>query len=195
MTLLPGNRIYLYSLFLLALLYSCASVDNQEILLEYIENHNAHEVDKTMDLFHDDAKLYLPGQPPIAEIRTVEAWDAAIGGESTYSNWRVNGDTIVIGTIIESNKWFKRAGIEKVEYRPGTKFIFKDGKIYEIWLTEMTLESQSEVAQMFGSFIEWAKENRPAKVRYLMPQGKFDLREEKARDWFLLMDEWQNLKN
>jgi hypothetical protein len=188
------QRITFISIAVILIFSSCSRVDNSEVFIAYIKHHNAHEVDETMKLFHEDAKLYLPGQPPISDIRKVEAWDAAIGGQSDYGSWQVSGDTIKVGTIIERNRWFKRANIDKVEYRPGSRFIFQDGKIIEIRLTEMTIESQAEVANMFQEFITWAQQERPSMVRQLMPNGKFDLSEEKAKDWFLLMDQWQQSK-
>lgn len=180
---------------LVAIMAACSSrMSNEEVLQEYLNRHNAHDIDATLELFHEDARIILPDQPPMNEIRKMEAWDAAISSNLYYENWEVDEDTIFVGRIVEKNNWFRRAGISQIEYQPGTRFVFRDGKILEIRTAGMTEESQAALEEMFRAFMQWAFENRPNRVRKLMPNNEFSFSVDNAEEWFLLLDEWQRTR-
>lgn len=180
-------------LFLSLIIFAACSNDpsNEEVLKQYLSSHNKHNLEKTLSLYHENARLLIPGQPPMDNIKTIEAWDAAIKSKLTFDGWEVRGDTIEIGKIIERNNWFQKAGISQIEYLPGTLFIFREGKIYEVREAAMTVESQDALREMFRSFLGWAYENKPNTIRKLMPNNQFNFTEENADEWFFLMDEWQ----
>ena len=167
---------------------------NEDILKSYLESHNRNDVEAVMENLHENARITMPGRPPITDVRKMEAWDASISSNLEYDSWQVNGDTIVVGKIFERNNWFSKAGIAGVEYEPGTKIIFKDEKILEIRTAEMTRKSQNELANVYQSFILWVQDSRPEELQKLMRNGELVLNEEVAKDWFLLLDQWQRSK-
>ena len=70
------NALIFFSLIILA---ACSgNQGNESVLQEYLEAHNANDVDRTMELFHEKARLGRHGQSPTTDIRKVELWDAAI---------------------------------------------------------------------------------------------------------------------
>ena len=179
----------------LLLFIGCSKKNNPgDILTSYLDSHNSHDVEATMQLFHEEARFTMPGRPPITDIRKMESWDAAISSNLNYESWEVRGDTLVIGRITERNNWFSKAGIPVVEYNPGSEIILRDGKIYEIRMAEMTEESQRAIGEMFSSFFTWAEINRPEELARLMPQGQIVMSENMAKEWFLLLDLWQRSK-
>jgi len=183
-----------FIVFFLLGIAGCNKVNNGDVLVQYLELRNAHKVDQIMELYHNDAVLYIPGQDPITDIRQIEAWDAAIGCKTRFSDWMIAEDTIVVGRIVEKNRWFIKGGVSEVEYLPGSRYIFRDGKIIEVRLTEMILKSQQDVGTMFSELMEWAQKNRPVVLQGLMPEGLFDLNESNVDDWFQLLDDWQKSK-
>jgi len=181
--------------FSLIILAACSGDHgNESVLQEYLEAHNANDVDRTMELFHEKARLMRHGQSPTTDIRKLELWDAAIKSNLTYHDWEVRGDTIIVGRITERNNWINQGGIDKIEYKPGTRFVFREDKIYMISIAELTEESLKDLQQMFRDFLEWAYENKPGAIRELMPRGQFNFTEDNAKDWFLILDEWQRNK-
>lgn len=147
-----------------------------------------------MENIHENARIIMPGRPPITDFRKMEAWDASISSSLEYESWQVDNDTIRVGKIRERNNWFSKAGIPQVEYEPGTRIIFREGKIYEIQFSEMTRKSQSEMANVYQAFILWLQDSRPEELQKLMRNGELVLNEEVAKDWFLLLDQWQRSK-
>lgn len=185
-----------YSVFSIAaiilLLFACSKrKSNEEVLKAYLESHNKNDVEAVMENLDENARYTMPGRPPINNVRKAEAWDASISSFLDYDSWQVNGDTIVVGKIFERNNWFSKAGLPGVEYEPGTKVIFKAGKIFEIRSAEMTQKSQNELADVYQSFILWVQNTRPEELQKLMKNGELVLNEEVAKDWFLLLDQWQ----
>jgi hypothetical protein len=181
---------------LIAGLYSCSSgSSHEETLLSYLESHNKHDIEAAMEYFHPDARIIMPGRPVLREIRKLEAWDAAIKSKQFFDSYEVNGDTIRVGKIVEKNNWFSRGGIEQVVYEPGTLYIFREGKIFEVRITEMTPESQEAIGQMYGQFLDWAYQNRRPEISRLMPGGEFAFDQSNAKECFLLLDEWQTSKH
>jgi hypothetical protein len=171
---------------------SCSKkIDNEKILKAYLKSHNTHNIESEISLFHKDATFVMYKQQPITDIRKLVTWDASIKSNLNYKSWEVKGDTIIVGKIVEKNNWFSHAGIPKIIYKPGTRFVFKDGKIFEIRVSEMTEESVIAVNDMFSQFMNWAFEHYPEKLNELMPNGQFDFSIKKAETWFKLMDEWQ----
>jgi hypothetical protein len=189
------RRIFRYTALVIIVLFAfsaCNStMSNEEVLKAYIERHNNHDIEGVVELFHPRAVVELPGRPPLNEIRKIEAWDAAVQSRKMYESWEVQGDTIIIGTIIERNNWYSHGGIRQVEYQPGSMFIFREGKIFKIRSSDMTVESQQLIQDMFRNFLAWAQENKPGELARLMPNGAINLEEGNSKEWFLLMDEWQ----
>ena len=186
------TKTSLSTMVIFLFLIACsAKTDIEETMIAYLQSHNNHDVEKTLSYFHENASFQMMDQPPILDIRKMEAWDAAIASNLIYESWEVHGDTIIVGTIIERNNWFSHAGIKRIVYRPGTRLIFKEGKIFKITVAAMTEESINDLSDMFNAFFLWASENHPEEMQQLMPGGQFEFSEQKASLWFQLLDEWQ----
>ena len=184
-----------YTFMAITMMIFMASCSNtpapEDIVRGYLDSHNRHDIEKALSYYHENASFHVQGQPPITDLRKLEAWDAAISSNLVYESWEVKGDIMIVGTIIEKNNWFSHAGIAEIVYKPGTKITLKDGKIYRIEVATMTGASLSALNTMFEDFFQWTYENYPEKLNELMPGGIFDYNEKNAATWFHLMDAWQ----
>jgi hypothetical protein len=170
-------------------------MDLKERMTDYFENHNAHDIKRTMKFFADDAIFSLPGQNPLkgkAAIRLVEAWDSAIDSRLQVNDMQVNGDTVILGKITERNRWFIAAGIQDVEYVPGTYAVFKNGYISEFHPSKLTSASAKQVSGIFRTFMDWAKKEKPTELAAIAPPDKpFRYEPSKAEGWINLLREWK----
>ena len=192
------NSIYIILTGLIIVLFSQCKTnqDNESLLLGYLAVHNEHSIDKTMDYFTDSARFVIESQTPLLgkdAIRKLEEWNKAIDSRLEMFDFTTKGDTVIIGKIIERNKWFEIIGIDQVEYAPGTFVVYKDGLISEFHPSGLSEESISQLAPKFKSFMEWATKEKAKELREMMPDKKFDYKPEKAEIWFQLLKEWKEL--
>jgi hypothetical protein len=184
---------------LFCILTTCTKkTDPKEQMVKFLENHNEHNIDRTMDYYTDDAIFVVQGQPPLkgkSAIHRVEVWDSAINSRLQVQDIQVRGDTVIIGKIIERNRWFIAAGILEVEYKPGTFVVFSGKKIKEFRPAQLTDRSAQEISAMFQSFMTWAKKERPDELAQIMADKSFNYDPSKAEDWINLIRDWrQNAK-
>ncbi|MCK5840039.1 MAG: nuclear transport factor 2 family protein [Bacteroidales bacterium] len=170
--------------------------DPESLLMSYLEAHNEHDIDETMDYFTVSARFIIESQTPLLgkdAIRKLEEWNKAIDSRLEMFDMTTKGDTVFIGKIIERNKWFEIIGIDQVEYAPGTFVVYRDGLISEFHPSGLSEESTKQLAPKFKSFMEWATKEKAKELREMMPDKKFDYKPEKAEIWFQLLKEWKEL--
>jgi ketosteroid isomerase-like protein len=187
---------FIFIILSTALIMGCEKkVDLKMQMGSYFAKHNAHDIDQTMKLFADDALFFLPGQKPLngkAAIRRVESWDSAIDSRLQVKEMKVSGDTVILGQIIERNRWFIVAGIQAVTYDTGTYAVFSDGYITEFHPSRLTQASAGEVSDIFRTFLVWAKQEKPDELAVISPPGKpFQYDASKAEGWINLIREWK----
>ncbi|MCK4679193.1 MAG: nuclear transport factor 2 family protein [Bacteroidales bacterium] len=171
--------------------------DPESLLMGYLAAHNEHDIDKTMDYYTVSARFIIESQTPLLgkdDIRKLEEWNKAIDSRLEMFDFTTKGDTVIIGKIIERNKWFEIIGIDQVEYAPGTFVVYRDGLISEFHPSGLSEESIKQLAPKFKSFMEWATKEKAKELREMMPDKKFDYKPEKAEIWFQLLKEWKELQ-
>lgn len=114
-------------IFLVLLTIGCHQ-NNKSIVKTYEALHNAHDIEKTMLLYHDDIQFELTGtwiKSGKSEIRALAEWDSALNSVLKFEAIDVKGDSVFC-RVIEKNDWFKAVGIEQIIHDT-TIFILEKG--------------------------------------------------------------------
>ena len=163
----------------------------EELILAYMEAHNCHDVEAALAFLAEDIRLGLPGvwiKEGKAEIRSLEQWDAAINGQLRFCEIEVDGDTVTC-TSVESNDWFRLAGIDEIGY-DSVVITTSDGQIAGITAV-ISPEGAEQISTALGAVIAWASEERAEVPETLMPGGEFIYSAEAAERWLALLHEWR----
>lgn len=122
------------------------------------------------------------------ELRQLAEWDSIVHTHVHFTITGMSKDTV---TCIksESNEWYGAFGIDTVYFDPWV-FTFEDGLIRSMRST-LTPESQSQMTGAFEKFYAWAYQNRPRKLKELMPEGKPIYGPTSAQKWMELLKEWR----
>ena len=160
-------------------------------LKAYEEIHNSHDVEKVMSFYTEDFRFEMVGMwvaKGKEEMRKLEEWDAAVNSHLTFTDLKVNGDTVTC-KLTEQNDLHRLAGIEGMHYKSSI-FIFHDGLIKEI-IAEQTEESVKTKEGVFKSFIEWASRERSQELAFLMHEGEYIFSAKNATGWLSLFRKWR----
>ncbi len=171
------------------LLASCAP-DLAERVRAYESTYNAHDVEKLMAFYADDIRFEIVGvwvKRGKEPVRELAEWDKTTNMHVTISDISVNGNTVTC-KLIETNDWWKLAGMGEVHYEP-TVLIFRDGLICDIRAT-MTQEGVDAYARVWPDIISWAKSHRNEVLKELVPGNEFVYGAEAARIWLALLRDW-----
>jgi len=163
---------------------------------KYVELHRSHNVDGLLALHTNDAEFIIPGQRPVRgknALKDLFEWDAVLGSQLTMSDISMNGDTILINSITERNKFFLFLGIPEVRYQPGTRFVLRNGLIAGTYPSALTEESLKKGVEKYERLIQWLSANRPDTLERLMPGGKLTYNGANAKMWLEMFDEWKRL--
>lgn len=173
----------------------CTSrVDPTAFVQRYVALHRAGDVDGLLALHTEDSEFIIPGQDPIrghAALRELFSWDVVLGTELVMEDIHLDGDTVVIDTIVERNKWFEAIGVSETRYRPGTRLVLRDGRIAGTYLSGFDEQTLSLVVEGFGRLMQWLSANRPDAQNRLLPNGMFRYDAASAQLWLNVMGEWQ----
>ena len=176
----------------------CAKkLDPVEFVQRYVKLHRSHDIDGLLALHTDDTEFLMPGQPPIRgkeALRDLLEWDAVLESELTMSDISIDGDTILINTVIERNKFFQSMGVTDVRYQPGTRFVLRNERIVGTYPAAISEESLNKGRKEYQNLIQWLSTNRPNTLERLMPNGKFRYDAASARLWLKVLEEWKQSK-
>ena len=171
------------------------SQSNEEILLDYLEHRNQHNINKSLSYLSDDIRFELIGvwiKTGLSDLRELEIWDKSMNTALDFEIAKTIGDTIIcIGT--ERNDWFSALDMEFVEYESVT-FIFEKGKIREIIAKPDPTFTQRIIGKM-QDVQAWTKENNDDTLRKLLPGGRFTYSKESAEMWLDLLQRWNESKS
>jgi len=165
-----------------------------DLLGRYQQLHEAGDVDGLLALHTRETVFLLPGQDPIRgkeALRGLLEWDATLGARLDFRGIRVEGNTIVVDSIIERTRFFEALGIPEVRYGKGTRFVLEDGLIAETRPANFDDETARRIRQAFDALLPWLSEHHPGDVARLLPGGKFRYDAESARRWLELLAEWR----
>jgi len=158
-----------------------------------VQAYNSHDVEKLMSFYTDDIRFEVVGffvKEGKEDIRKLTEYDAAVNVHMSISNIKVSGDTVTF-TLIESNDWFRLAGVEELIYEPN-RIVFHGGLIKEI-KTEITPESAKAAGEAWQAIMQWASKERSEELADLMPGGEFIYSAESARKWLALLRQWREV--
>ena len=105
----------------------------KEVTRLYLARHNAHDVDRAMALFAEDAHFEIPGRLIRCgkeEIRQTEEWEAAVRDHLRVGDL-VEADAEVSFRAFETNDWLRAAGVEELRYTSMTVEV-RDGQITQV---------------------------------------------------------------
>ncbi|UCG93269.1 MAG: nuclear transport factor 2 family protein [candidate division WOR-3 bacterium] len=187
------NNTPLFSLLVLLMFIflSCAPKLDERVKA-YEQAYNSHDVEKIMSFYADDIKFEVVGffvKEGTEEVRNLTEYDVTVNIQMSISNIKVNGDTATF-TLIESNDWFRLAGVEELVYEPN-RIVFRDGLIKEI-RAEITPESVKAAGKAYQTIMQWASKEHSEALAELTPGGIFSYTAETAKKWLELLKEWRN---
>lgn len=160
----------------------------------YVALHAAGDVDGLLALHHEDAEFVIPGQDPVrgtAALRDLMEWDVALGSVVEMADVRLDGDAVVVDTIVERNRWFELLGVPEVRYRPGTRIVLRDRRIAGVHVSGFDADTQARVMDGFARMHAWLSEHRPADRDRLLPGGRFRYDAASARLWLEVLAAWR----
>ena len=190
-------RIYLTVLVLtiLGFLGCSRKPDPNSLMQKYVERHRSGDIEELLAMHTDDSEFLLPGQQLIkgkTALRKLFEADSVFGSRLIMKGIRANGDTIIIDTVIERNKFFQALGIKEVLYTPGTKLILRNGLIAGTYPAPQEAETRRRILEQYQLLLQWMKKNRPEVLKQLLPDGKPKRGAEAARLWLKILAEWNS---
>jgi SnoaL-like protein len=190
------HAAWIVSAFVVLALGSCArGLDPGALVEHYVELHRSGDIDELLALHSDDAEFLIPGQEPIrriAALRNLFEWDAVLKSELFMDSISAEGDTIVVDSVIERNKWFQAIGLSEARFQPGTRMVLKDGRIVGTYPAAFDAETQKRVAAGFERIVRWLRQYRPEALERLLPGGKFKYDAASAKLWLEVFEEWKS---
>lgn len=168
--------------------------DPDAFVQHYVELHRARDIDGLLALHTDDAEFVIPGQNAVRgrkALRDLFEWDAVLDARLEMRDIHMEGDTIRVDTIIESNRFFEALGLPEVRYQPGTRFVLRDGLIAAVHAADLDEETLRRGLPAYQRLMAWLAANRPDDLARLMPDGKFRYDAESARRWLEVLEEWK----
>lgn len=181
----------LSALFMVSILLISCAPDLAERVKAYETTYNTHDVEKLMSFYADDVIFEIVGvwvRQGKQVVRDLAEWDKATNMRMTISNISVCGDTVTC-KLVETNDWWKLAGMGEVHYEP-CFMIFRKGLISEM-RAKMVGSSVEAYRKVWPALYEWASENRGKELAELLPDGEFIYGAEPARKWLDLLREWR----
>ncbi|MBW2254416.1 MAG: nuclear transport factor 2 family protein [Deltaproteobacteria bacterium] len=159
----------------------------------YLEAHNAGRTEEMLAFYTEDAVFAIPTVGELRgteQLRDLVAWDVANHGQLNSEGYAVSGDQLTIEQVTESNDWFRAIGVETIHYQPGTRIVFREGRLAEVRPTPFTEESTKAVEAAFGPFMAWASAHPDKPLEALLPGGKFDYSKQSAERWKTWFGTW-----
>lgn len=185
-------------LFLISLLpLSCTKHPSpEEIVGEYVDAVNEHDITKQMETLSDSVVFDIPRMSMHFEGKNaqlgVAEYDSVLHNELTVTNVKTIADTVFC-SITETNDWLAAVDIPSAYY-PNAYFVVTDDKISYIHAdpADSTVDNVSEV---LSSFLTWAYENHPEEMSTLMPHNRFVYNGINAALVLSLLREWDSARD
>lgn len=180
----------LFFVICIFMVLSC-SINLEERVRAYEQVYNSHDFNGIMSFYADDAQFTVVGafnKTGIEQIRTITEWDTTVKVHMSISDIAVQGDTVTF-KLVESNEWWRLAGIDTVTYYPCT-IIFSNGLIKSI-KAEATKESLAAINKVLPGIFSWVAKERSEEYAEVMPGGEFIYTAESAEKWLELLKDWR----
>ena len=172
-------------------------LDPTALVQRYAELHGSGDVDQLLALHAADAEFVIPGQEAVrgsAALRDLFEWDAVLGSRLVMDGITAHGDTVMIGSVVERNRWFQAIGIAEARFKPGTRLVLRNGRIVGTYPAAFDDQTQVRLTEQFQRVVAWLSAERPGALEELLPGGKFRYAAESARLWLEILEEWNRAK-
>ena len=170
--------------------------DPAYIIKRYVELHKAKKIDSLLAMHTSDSEFVLPGGKKtirgLKELRDLFEFDSVFNSTLKMYGIHAVNDTIFVDTVIERNKWFKAIGVNEVRYRPGTKFVFRNGLISGTYPATFDENTQQQLKIRYGKLMRWLRKYRPDVLQQLFPKGEYHHNTATAKLWLKVLAEWKN---
>ena len=176
-------------------LVSCASENKADVIKSYFSVHNNHDIENALNYYSEDVVFELKGvwtKTGLADMRSLEEWDAALNSQLRLEAAEVSGDT-VRAKVIESNDWFRSVGIDSLVHDPAV-FVISDGKFKHI-MGYPSAETGKQVEAAMGKIFQWSAMTGDSTVYGLIQQGQFVYSTESANMWMELFEKMKDSVN
>jgi hypothetical protein len=177
---------------LMCILACSTSAPPEQIVQEYKEALNSHNVDSLMNYFGDDIVFEIPsmrmklsGKPA---LRGLAGYDSVLNTNMVLTNIRVGGDTVICD-ITETNEWLNAAGMTSAHY-PQAIFVVINGKISHV-KAEISDSSAANFDKVLSEFVPWVNENHPDAMAEMMPEGNFVFNAKNGETVVRLLRQWR----
>ncbi len=189
-----SQRMILIGTALTLLVVSCGPSQSRiEVVEEYLTRLNGHNPSAVLDLHTAQPEFAIPGQDVFRgreAMRALLQWDSVLGTRLDMSGFTERGDTVFIKEGSEQNRWFAGLGLARVEYRPGTMFVFDGHRIAGVYPTGFTERTTEEFMPLMQAFMAWASEHRSDDIEQVLPDGRFVYTPVAAHQWLDLLAAW-----
>ena len=174
-------------------IFDCStSLTPENVVQNYREALNSHNVDSLMNYFGDDIVFEIPsmrmklsGRPA---LRGLAEYDSVLNTNMVLTNIKAKGDTVICD-ITETNEWMNAAGMTSAYY-PEAIFVVINGKISHI-KTEISDSSAVNFDKVLSEFVPWANENHPESMAEMMPEGNFVFNAKNGETVVRLLRQWR----
>ena len=173
-------------------LFSCERGNNTDVIKAYFAVHNNHDIENALNYYGEDVVFELKGvwtKTGLADMRTLEEWDAALNSNLRLESAEISGDT-VRAKVIESNDWFRSVGIDSLVHDPAV-FVIRDGKFQHI-MGYPSAETGKRVEAAMGKIFQWSAMTGDSTVYDLIHQGQFVYSTESANMWMELFEKMKD---
>jgi SnoaL-like domain len=169
--------------------------DSKAFVDNYVQTHRSGDVDGLLAMHTGDAEFVMVGQDPIrgtAALRDLFEWDAVLKSDLSMDAVSADGDTIVVDSVTERNRWFRAIGLSVARFQPGTRILLEDGRIAGTYPAAFEDETGRVLGDGFERIVAWLGHNRPDTLKQLLPGGKFRYDAQSARLWLKVFEEWKS---
>ena len=172
-------------LFLLGLVtvISCSRNEKQDVVMSYINAHNAHDVEGALAHYAESIVFELKDtwtKEGLGEMRSLEEWDAALNSHLKLEVISLKEDWVV-GKVVENNDWFRAVGITDLVHDP-VVFVVDQGKIKKI-LAEPSESTAKQIEAVIGATYQWSQQLGDSTIHSLIQNGEFIYSKEAAEKW------------
>lgn len=154
------------------MIFIYCSPDPVDLMKDYPEVYNTHDVKKIMSLYAEHAVFEVEGLfslQGLHQLQDITRYDSVLNVQMAIGDLRRQDDTVFCH-LIETNDWLKVSEIDTAFYL--TTFVFEGGLIKSISAKTEPITAES-FRQVLVPFINWAREEKPEVLKEMMPEGVF----------------------
>jgi hypothetical protein len=112
-------------------------------------------------------------------------WDEYFKGKSEIASYKVDSNQVTI-RLMEINDYYRL--IERGPAPTNLTYYFnQEGKITGI----LVFRDATLIKDRYKEFEQWAKKNRSADLKYLLPDGEIIPTLDRAKKWRIILNEWR----